>query len=92
MKTKSTQVDLLHGPIMKSLIIFMIPIAISSIFQQFYNAVDTAIVGNYLGENSLAAIGAVAAVFEMMISFCTSLAQDFQLYVDVALDQVMKTV
>jgi Na+-driven multidrug efflux pump len=50
MKQK-TQVDLLHGPIMKSLIIFMIPIMISNIFQQLYNAVDTAIVGNFLGEN-----------------------------------------
>ena len=57
------QVDLLHGPIMKSLIIFMIPILISNIFQQLYNAVDTAIVGNFLGENSLAAIGSCAAVF-----------------------------
>ncbi|MCR5794535.1 MAG: MATE family efflux transporter [Solobacterium sp.] len=76
MKQK-TQVDLLHGPIMKSLIIFMIPIVISNIFQQFYNAVDTAIVGNFLGENSLAAIGSCAAVFEMMISFCNSLGNGF---------------
>ncbi len=78
MKQK-TQVDLLHGPIMKSLIIFMIPILISNIFQQLYNAVDTAIVGNYLGENSLAAIGACAAVFEMMVSFCNSLGSGFSI-------------
>ena len=70
---RKTQVDLLHGPIMKSLIIFMIPIVISNIFQQLYNAVDTAIVGNYLGETSLAAIGACAAVFEMLVQFCMSL-------------------
>lgn len=78
MKQK-TSVDLLHGPIMKSLIIFMIPIVISNIFQQFYNAVDTAIVGNFLGENSLAAIGSCAAVFEMMISFCNSLGNGFSI-------------
>jgi len=77
MKNKSTQVDLLHGPIMKSMIIFMIPILISNIFQQLYNAVDTAIVGNYLGDNSLAAIGSVAAVFEMMVFFCNSLGSGF---------------
>ena len=76
MKQK-TQVDLLHGPIMKSLIIFMIPIVISNIFQQLYNAVDTAIVGNYLGETSLAAIGACAAVFEMLVQFCMSLGNGF---------------
>ena len=79
MKTKSTQVDLLHGPIMKSLIIFMIPIVISNVFQQLYNAVDTAIVGNYLGEHSLAAIGSVAAVFEMLIFFCNSLSSGFSI-------------
>ncbi len=78
MKQK-TQVDLLHGPIMKSLIIFMIPILISNIFQQLYNAVDTAIVGNFLGENSLAAIGSCAAVFEMMVSFCNSLGSGFSI-------------
>lgn len=78
MKQK-TQVDLLHGPIMRSLIIFMIPILISNVFQQLYNAVDTAIVGNYLGENSLAAIGSCAAVFEMMVSFCNSLGSGFSI-------------
>ncbi|MBR2812752.1 MAG: MATE family efflux transporter [Solobacterium sp.] len=78
MKQK-TQVDLLHGPIMKAMIIFMIPIVISNIFQQFYNAVDTAIVGNYLGENSLAAIGSCAAVFEMLVQFCMSLGNGFSI-------------
>ena len=76
---RKTQVDLLHGPIMKSLIIFMIPIVISNIFQQLYNAVDTAIVGNYLGETSLAAIGACAAVFEMLVQFCMSLSNGFSI-------------
>lgn len=74
---RKTQVDLLHGPIMKSLILFMIPIVISNIFQQLYNAVDTAIVGNYLGETSLAAIGACTAVFEMLVQFCMSLGNGF---------------
>ena len=74
MGNKKNQVDLLHGPILKSLLIFMIPLVISSAFQQLYNAVDTAIVGNYLGENSLAAIGACSSVFELLIGFSNSLA------------------
>ena len=76
---RNAQVDLLHGPIMKALIIFMIPIVISNIFQQLYNAVDTAIVGNFLGETSLAAIGACSAVFEMMVNFCMSLGNGFSI-------------
>ncbi len=61
------QVDLLHGPIMRSIILFAIPIFTSMLFQQLYNAADTAIVGNFLGENSLAAIGSVSSVFELII-------------------------
>ncbi len=77
MEQKKGNVDLLHGPILKSLIIFMIPIVISSAFQQLYNAVDTAIVGNYLGETALAAIGSCSSVFEMLVGFATSLASGF---------------
>ena len=77
MKSKTSSVNLLQGPILKSLVIFMIPIMISNIFQQLYNAVDTAIVGNFLGENSLAAIGACASIFELFVGFAMSLASGF---------------
>ena len=43
---QGTAVDLIGGPIMKNLLIFMLPILISYVFQQLYNAVDTAIVGH----------------------------------------------
>ena len=62
-------VDLLHGPIFQSLIIFMIPLLISNIFQQLYNTVDTMIVGNYLGDTSLAAIGSCTAIYELLVGF-----------------------
>ena len=45
-------VDLLHGPILPALVTFMIPIFISYLFQQLYNAVDTALVGNLLGTSA----------------------------------------
>ena len=49
-------VDLMHGPIFKSLVVFMLPIFVSNLFQQLYNTVDTMIVGNVLGDTALAAI------------------------------------
>ena len=52
----SMNVDLMHGPIFKNLLLFMLPIFISSLFQQLYNTVDTMIVGNVLGDTALAAI------------------------------------
>lgn len=66
-------VDLINGPIMKNLLIFMLPILVSYIFQQLYNAVDTAIVGHYLGEQSLAAVGANVAIFDLMVMFAQGL-------------------
>ena len=42
-------VDLMHGPIFKSLVVFMLPIFVSNLFQQLYNTVDTMIVGNGAG-------------------------------------------
>ena len=71
--TQAGTVDLIHGPIMKNLLIFMLPILVSYIFQQLYNAADTAIVGNYLGEQSLAAVGANVAIFDLMVMFAQSL-------------------
>ena len=65
----SLKVDLIKGNILKSLVIFAVPIFISSIFQQLYNTMDTMIVGNFLGDTSLAAIGACGAVYELLVGF-----------------------
>ena len=61
--------DLLKGNITKALILFMIPLLISRIFQQLYNTVDTMIVGRYLGDEALAAMGASSAVYELLVGF-----------------------
>ncbi|MGM9935004.1 MAG: MATE family efflux transporter [Clostridium sp.] len=65
----SLKTDLLKGSILKSLIIFAIPLLISNIFQQLYNTMDTMIVGNFLGDTSLAAIGACTAVYDLLVGF-----------------------
>lgn len=63
------EVDLLNGSIVKSLLLFAVPLFISNAFQQMYNAADTMIVGRYLGDVSLAAIGACTAVYELLVGF-----------------------
>ena len=63
------QVDLIHGPIFKNLFIFAIPIFISNLFQQLYNAADAMIVGNVLGDTSLAAVGACGSIYELLVGF-----------------------
>ena len=65
----SMNVDLLHGSIFKSLLLFMLPILISNLFQQLYNTVDTMIVGNVLGDTALAAIGSCGSIYELLVGF-----------------------
>ncbi|MEG0366209.1 MAG: MATE family efflux transporter [Coprobacillus sp.] len=65
----SFKVDLLKDNIFKALILFAIPMFIANVFQQLYNTMDTMIVGNILGDTSLAAIGASVAVYELLIGF-----------------------
>lgn len=67
---KKSSVDLLHGPILKSLIIFAIPLLFSNVFQQLYNTMDTVIIGYTLGDEALAAMGAAGAVYDLLMGFC----------------------
>ena len=75
MKAKS--VSLTEGKILKSLVIFAIPILIGNIFQQLYNVADTAIIGNVLGDQALAAVGATSALYSLVIGFANGITNGF---------------
>ena len=77
----TTNVDLIRGKILKSLIIFAIPMFISNLFQQLYNTIDVMIVGNYLGDTSLAAMGACVAVYELLIGFAQGIGNGLSIVV-----------
>jgi putative MATE family efflux protein len=66
---KRGTVDMINGPIFTSLVLFALPILGSNIFQQFYNTMDTMIVGNYLGDVSLAAIGVCTPIYDLLVGF-----------------------
>lgn len=46
-----------EGVIWKELLLFSIPLLLGNLFQQLYNAVDSVVVGNYIGAQALAAVG-----------------------------------
>ena len=56
MKTKT--LDMLTGNPGKSLFFFALPMILGNLFQQFYNMTDSVIVGRFVGEDALAAVGA----------------------------------
>jgi len=60
--------DLTEGNVFKLLLYFSIPMLLGNIFQQLYNVVDSIIVGNYLGNEALAAVGASFPVIFVLIS------------------------
>lgn len=75
--TKKVSSNMTEGNILKSLIFFAVPILIGNIFQQLYNVADTTIIGNILGDNALAAVGAAAPVYNLLIGFAGGLTNGF---------------
>ncbi len=69
--------DMTQGSPMKLILSFSIPILFGSLFQQFYNIVDTMIVGRFLGVDSLAAVGATGSVCFLTIGFCMGVCSGF---------------
>ena len=66
--------DLTKGKSSRLILAFAIPIFMANILQLTYSIVDTRIVGSYLGENSLAAVGATTTLSNLMIGFLMGIA------------------
>lgn len=66
---KENTQDLTKGSIVKAIILFSVPLLIGNLFQQLYNAVDSYVVGNYVGKVALAAVGASTPIINMLIGF-----------------------
>lgn len=63
-----------EGVIWKEILLFSIPLLLGNLFQQLYNAVDSVVVGNYIGAQALAAVGSSAPVINLLVSFFMGLA------------------
>ena len=70
----SAQKDLVQGPIGKTIMLFALPVMLGNLFQQFYNAFDSWTVGNFLGEDALAAVSSSGSLIFMMIGFFNGIA------------------
>ena len=70
----ATRNEITDGVIWKQLLLFFFPILIGSFFQQLYNTVDTIIVGQYVGKQALAGVGATGNVINLWLGFFIGLA------------------
>lgn len=69
--------DMTTGSPAKHIIAFAVPVFIGSIFQQFYNIVDTMIVGRFVGVNALAAVGSTSSIMFCVQGLATGLTTGF---------------
>lgn len=59
--------DMTVGKPWASIVMFSIPMLIGNIAQQLYNTVDSIVVGHYVGDNALAAVGSASPLFNMLL-------------------------
>lgn len=63
-----TKVDMLNGPLFMKILVFALPLAMSSLLQQLFNSVDVAVVGRFASSKALAAVGSNAPVISLLIN------------------------
>lgn len=60
-------VDMTVGSPWKKIVLFAVPMLVGNIAQQLYNTVDSVVVGNYVGDNALAAVGSAGPILNLLI-------------------------
>lgn len=74
---KDSTKDMTIGSPMKLILGFSLPLLFGFLFQQFYSVVDTVIVGQFLGMNALAGVGATGSINFMIVGFCMGVCSGF---------------
>ena len=74
MNFRTADIDMLHGPLAKKLLLYTLPIALSSILQQLFNAADTAVVGYFGNEDALAAVGTTTEIIALIVTISAGLS------------------
>ena len=62
------KMDMTHGTLWNKILIFALPLAASSILQQLFNSVDTAVVGRFASSQALAAVGSNGSLISLLIN------------------------
>lgn len=67
-------IDMCHGPILKNILLFALPLMASNVLQILFNSADTMIVGKFVGEHALAAVGSSGPVVNIIIKLFLGLS------------------
>ncbi|MBP1546989.1 MAG: oligosaccharide flippase family protein, partial [Oscillospiraceae bacterium] len=72
--TGKYELDMCSGPILKKMLVFTLPLMLSSILQLLFNAADIVVVGRFAGDNSLAAVGSTTALVNLLTNLFVGLS------------------
>ncbi len=67
-KSKSNEIDMLHGPLLGKILMFALPFALSSVLEQLFNSVDVMVVGRFASSEAMAAVGANTFLINLCIN------------------------
>ena len=73
-KSKTHEMDMCDGPILSKMLVFAIPLMLSSILQLLFNAADVIVVGKFAGDNALAAVGSTGSLVNLFVNFFMGLS------------------
>ena len=68
------KINMLEGSLWDKMIVFALPLALTGLLQQLYNAADVAVLGRFVSDLAVAAVGNNVPVFGLIISFCMGLS------------------
>lgn len=72
--SRSKNMDMLNGGLLGKILIFALPLALSSMLQQLFNSADIAVVGRFAGSQALAAVGSNESVVSLLINIFVGLS------------------
>ncbi len=74
MGQKSYEMDMCSGPLLGKMILFALPLMVSSILQLLFNAADIVVVGKFAGNQALAAVGSTGALINLIVNLFIGLS------------------
>ena len=73
-RIRGKDADMTRGNILRQYIDFALPLTVGLLFQQLYSAVDSVVVGNFVGDTALGAVGSTGNIINMLIGVCNGLS------------------
>ena len=67
-------IDMCNGPLLSKILLFSVPLALSSILQLLFNAADLIVVSRFAGDNAMAAVGANSSIINLLVTLFLGLS------------------